>query len=390
LCELWSKQTFETPTKLIFHSVEKHPIPLEILTQVLAQWPQFEAWFKPILNVWESSVQQGFLKIELPMNIELNIDFVDIQEWLPQLPNGIAAWFLDGFSPDKNPEMWSENLFEAIRLKTRLKGTFATFTSKGVIKRALWRSGFDVLRTLGYGEKNHRLQGIFQNDFDEYRHQHVLNKAMWNSAASSEAELVLEYLEEGANPRTPDAQGRDLRYYASLGRNPQVLVNIFNFDTQLMQEWSAFELRSRLIRNGRVEILAGLWNHPYFAGLGEYADDFALCAENGHLSCIEFLLSQKWDVNALESRVGETALIRAVNKGHLEIVQHLIKNGAIVNLKSKYGNTALNFATRHNAVKIVKYLLSVGADPMILDSKGKSCLDWARERDHSELIEILS
>ncbi len=65
------------------------------------------------------------------------------------------AWFLDGFSPAKNPELWGENLMAEVARHTAEGGTAATYTAAGHVRRALEAAGFEVTRAPGYGRKRH-------------------------------------------------------------------------------------------------------------------------------------------------------------------------------------------------------------------------------------------
>ncbi len=73
------------------------------------------------------------------------------------------AWFLDGFSPAKNPELWGPELMQQVARCTAPKGRFATYTAAGHVRRALDAAGFEVARMPGYGRKKHmscgRLRG---------------------------------------------------------------------------------------------------------------------------------------------------------------------------------------------------------------------------------------
>jgi tRNA U34 5-methylaminomethyl-2-thiouridine-forming methyltransferase MnmC len=70
--------------------------------------------------------------------------------------NGQAdCWYLDGFSPAKNPELWERNLMNAVYEKTRSGGTAATYTAAGFVRRNLMEAGFDVERVKGFGRKRH-------------------------------------------------------------------------------------------------------------------------------------------------------------------------------------------------------------------------------------------
>ncbi|MGB3148015.1 MAG: MnmC family methyltransferase, partial [Paracoccaceae bacterium] len=69
------------------------------------------------------------------------------------------AWYLDGFSPAKNPELWSEGLMQAVGRATATGGTFATYSAAGHVRRSLADAGFEVTRVAGYGNKRHMSRG---------------------------------------------------------------------------------------------------------------------------------------------------------------------------------------------------------------------------------------
>lgn len=87
--------------------------------------------------------------------VRLQVVLGDVRETLPAW-NGMAeAWFLDGFAPARNPEMWGEDLMTEVARHTAPGGTAATYTAAGHVRRALATAGFDVVRTPGYGRKRH-------------------------------------------------------------------------------------------------------------------------------------------------------------------------------------------------------------------------------------------
>jgi tRNA U34 5-methylaminomethyl-2-thiouridine-forming methyltransferase MnmC len=79
----------------------------------------------------------------------------DARQTLPDHTLAADAWFLDGFSPAKNPELWGEGLLAEVGHHTKQGGTAATYTAAGHVRRALAAAGFDVTRVAGYGRKRH-------------------------------------------------------------------------------------------------------------------------------------------------------------------------------------------------------------------------------------------
>lgn len=78
---------------------------------------------------------------------------------LPAWTGRADAWFLDGFSPAKNPEMWDPELLAAVARRTAPGGTFATYTAAGAVRRALADAGFAVERVAGHAHKRHMTRG---------------------------------------------------------------------------------------------------------------------------------------------------------------------------------------------------------------------------------------
>ena len=74
------------------------------------------------------------------------------------------AWFLDGFAPSQNPDMWQERLFDAIASHSSTNATMASFTAAGHVRRGLEAAGFEVERHQGFGHKRHRISGRISDD----------------------------------------------------------------------------------------------------------------------------------------------------------------------------------------------------------------------------------
>ncbi|WP_316016196.1 tRNA (5-methylaminomethyl-2-thiouridine)(34)-methyltransferase MnmD [Roseobacter sp. HKCCA0434] len=86
-----------------------------------------------------------------PLRVELRIGLV--AETLPAWEGSAEAWFLDGFAPARNPEMWREEIMAEVARHTAPGGSFATYTSAGAVRRALTAAGFAVRKVPGHGRK---------------------------------------------------------------------------------------------------------------------------------------------------------------------------------------------------------------------------------------------
>ena len=108
----------------------------------------------PFLSQWAAG-QRCF---SLP-GIEAEIVIGDARQTLPAWAGRADAWFLDGFSPAKNPELWADDLMGEVAAHTAAYGTFATYTAAGAVRRALSAAGFAVERQPGHGRKRHMSVG---------------------------------------------------------------------------------------------------------------------------------------------------------------------------------------------------------------------------------------
>ncbi len=149
--QLWHKHQPVAP--LLYVSIEKHPIPVDDLRRIFAFWPELREYAAPLLEQYPPLVE-GFHHLRfLDNKIHLMLCFGDVAEVLPELTGTFDAWYLDGFSPAKNPAMWEEKLFPLIAARTKPGGTLTTFSSAGAVRRGLQAAGFTVEKTAGFGCK---------------------------------------------------------------------------------------------------------------------------------------------------------------------------------------------------------------------------------------------
>lgn len=138
------------PGPLRFTSFEAYPLPAADLARALVAFPELEALVAPLLAAWE----RGERRIETE-SLRAEIVVGDARETLPRWDGRADAWFLDGFSPAKNPELWEAPLMAEVARHTAPGGTAATYTAAGFVRRNLEAAGFDVTRASGYGRKRH-------------------------------------------------------------------------------------------------------------------------------------------------------------------------------------------------------------------------------------------
>lgn len=147
--------------RLHFVSVEKYPLTPQDLGRALALWPQLSLQAEQLLEQYVA-IHQGFQRLVLADGrVTLTLLIGDALEQLPQLDGQIDAWFLDGFAPARNPEMWTAELFAELARLAAPDATLSTFTSTGWVRRLLNAAGFKMKRTPGIGHKWEILRGVF-------------------------------------------------------------------------------------------------------------------------------------------------------------------------------------------------------------------------------------
>jgi len=147
--------------RLHFVSVEKYPLSRADLQRALALWPELATFSAQLLGQYVA-IHQGFQRLLLDNGrVTLTLLVGDVLEQLPQLDARIDAWFLDGFAPARNPEMWTPELFAELARLAAPGATLSTFTSTGWVRRSLNAAGFKMRRTPGIGHKWEILRGEF-------------------------------------------------------------------------------------------------------------------------------------------------------------------------------------------------------------------------------------
>lgn len=155
---------------LNYFSVEKYPLSKADLIQALSLWPELKDEAQ-ILIANYPILKTGQHSFSWPeKRVTLTLAFSDINQVLPQFNNPVHAWFLDGFAPTKNPEMWSDSLFKHMGRISALSADFsphhsttvATFTASGLVRRGLIGGGFEIEKTKGFGKKRHMLKGLYK------------------------------------------------------------------------------------------------------------------------------------------------------------------------------------------------------------------------------------
>lgn len=139
------------PGTLHFTSFEAFPMQIDDMRAALGHFPQVAAFADILLSEW--APEMGVVKLsDGPV---LHVITGDARQTLPRWEGMADAWFLDGFSPAKNPELWQSDLLQAVGSHTKRGGTAATYSAAGHVRQGLADAGFEVTRVPGFGRKRH-------------------------------------------------------------------------------------------------------------------------------------------------------------------------------------------------------------------------------------------
>lgn len=155
-----------TLQRLHFISFEKFPLKAADLQKAHQHWPELAPWAEQLQAQWPLPFEGCHRLLLDGGRVTLDLWFGDINSLTNELDDSLEqkvdAWFLDGFAPAKNPDMWTPALFNAMARLARPDGTLATFTSAGFVRRGLQEAGFTMQKCKGFGRKREMLTGVMK------------------------------------------------------------------------------------------------------------------------------------------------------------------------------------------------------------------------------------
>lgn len=170
--DLWLKTAPET-AQLHFVTVEKFPLRKADLIRALALWPELGGLAEQLIAAYPVFVGAGFHRLNFMYGrVKLTLIIDDAAAGFGKLlatshplfahtGSKVDAWFLDGFAPSKNPQMWSDQLFDAIGRLSQKGTTAATFSAAAIVKHGLKRAGFSIAKVPGFGRKREMVKAIY-------------------------------------------------------------------------------------------------------------------------------------------------------------------------------------------------------------------------------------
>lgn len=163
LWQLWQQVRPNNHSHLHAISVEKFPLSKADLIRALNVWDELKPLADQLIQQYPLPIA-GCHRLNFPdERFSIDLWLGDAQDIFPIIPKTapVNAWFLDGFAPSCNPDMWQENVLNHIVRLSVLETTFASFSVAGVLKRGLKQHGISISRPKGFGHKREMLKAIW-------------------------------------------------------------------------------------------------------------------------------------------------------------------------------------------------------------------------------------
>ena len=170
--QAWAAAPKPPGATLEFRTLEGFPLTPADMARAHRLWPELAPFAEPFAAAYATldfAAGAGAAPVEHVLGfdegrVRLRLWHGDVGQVLPLWPGGVAdAWFLDGFSPSKNPQMWTDEILAEVWRTAAPSSTFATFTAVGRIRRSLEGLGFAVKKRKGFAFKKEMLQGAKGN-----------------------------------------------------------------------------------------------------------------------------------------------------------------------------------------------------------------------------------
>ncbi len=153
---------------LYYYSIEKYPLKPAEIQKALNHFSEISSQLKDLIDLFKTIYYpiEGFSTVYFHPRIRLTLMIGDVVDMLRLIPDSskFDAWYLDGFAPSKNPEMWREEIYQEMARLSYNQTTFATFSCAGIVKRGLVKNGFVIQKRKGFKNKREMLLGYFYSN----------------------------------------------------------------------------------------------------------------------------------------------------------------------------------------------------------------------------------
>ncbi|WP_100640239.1 bifunctional tRNA (5-methylaminomethyl-2-thiouridine)(34)-methyltransferase MnmD/FAD-dependent 5-carboxymethylaminomethyl-2-thiouridine(34) oxidoreductase MnmC [Marinobacter salexigens] len=160
--QAWQTHSPSHAATLHYIAAERFPLTRQDLEKSLSLWPELRELSKELIANYPPLISGTHRLVLDGGRVRLTLFFGDIKDALDALSFQADAWYLDGFAPARNPEMWQETILHRLTQHSSEGTTIATFTAAGQIRRALISAGFNMQKSRGFGRKRSMLSGVYE------------------------------------------------------------------------------------------------------------------------------------------------------------------------------------------------------------------------------------
>lgn len=158
----WLKQRPADDNAILhFVSVERFPLRRQDLEKALSYWPELKSQAAELIEHYPPLIKGTHRLVLAGGRVRLTLYFGDVLDAWKDLTFFADAWFLDGFAPSLNPDMWLDEAIALITSHSKPGTSLATFTAVGRVRRSLAEAGFEIAKVPGFGRKREMLAGIY-------------------------------------------------------------------------------------------------------------------------------------------------------------------------------------------------------------------------------------
>jgi len=153
--DAWQKST-PTDAHLTYTGIDLYPLEKTELKKIYPAWPELQRSAQQLLDVYPGTTA-GMHVVYPAANVTLMLLWGEVLDMLRAMRQLQDAWYLDGFAPKKNPDMWRDELYPELARLSAPGAQVATFTAAGMVKRGLENNNFAVAKTKGFAQKRERI-----------------------------------------------------------------------------------------------------------------------------------------------------------------------------------------------------------------------------------------
>lgn len=184
--KMWTENKPEN-SHLHFVSFEQFPLDAEIAKTAHENWPEILEYSEKLIKLWPAPIL-GIQRIEFKdMNISLTLVVGDANETMKSMDFKADCWFLDGFAPSRNPELWSKKIFYNIKRLSKPQVRIGTYTVAGLVRNNLADTGFEFEKKEGFANKRERLEAWLPETDNVFNQKQMGNVAIIGAGVAGSA-----------------------------------------------------------------------------------------------------------------------------------------------------------------------------------------------------------